>query len=130
MEGVRELKELYTSLCKQDWQSSFVEYSTTHGVQWKFTPEQTPHFGGLWEAAVKSFKSDVRRVVGEVKLNFEELTTVIEQVEQCLNSRRLTPLPQAPDDLKVLTPDHFVVDQPLEALPDHLPSEQSIPTLR
>ena len=29
-----------------------------------------PHFGGLWEAAVKSFKAHLRRVVGENQTDF------------------------------------------------------------
>ena len=58
---------------------------------------------------MKSLKSHVRRVVGEVKLTFEELTTAIAQVEVRLNLRPLTPLPQAPDDLEILTPGHFLV---------------------
>ena len=126
----RELKELYASLHKLGWKNTIMDYCATCGVQWKFTPEQAPHFGGLWEAAVKSFKNHMKRVVGEVKVNFEELTTVIAQVEACLNSRPLTPLPQAPDDLEVLTPGHFLVGRPLEALPDHPSSNQNMPTLR
>ena len=106
MEANRELQELYASLCKLDWQSIILDYCTTCGVQWKVTPEQGSHFGGLWEAAVKSFKHHMRRVVGEAKVNFEEMTTVTAQVEACLNSRPLTPLPQAAVDLEVLTPGH------------------------
>ena len=35
------------------------------GVHWKFAQEHAPHFDDLWEAAVKSFKQHLRRVVGE-----------------------------------------------------------------
>ncbi len=54
-----------------------------------FIPERAPHFGSLWELAVKSMKVHLRRFVGNVKLTFEELTTVLAQVEACLNSRPL-----------------------------------------
>ena len=47
-----------------------------------FIPERAPHFGGLWETAVKSIK---KHIVGTVILTFEEMTTVLTQIEACLN---------------------------------------------
>ena len=98
-------------------------------MQWRFIPERAPHFGGLWEAAVKSFKTHLRRVVGNVKLTFEELTTVLTQIEACLNSRPLVALPLADDGIEALTPGHFLVGRPLEALPDPALAYRSIAVL-
>ena len=63
-------------------------------------PEHTPHFGGLWEAAVKGFKQHLRRVVGGVHLTFQELTTMLTHVEACLNSRPLTAIPDADEGIE------------------------------
>ena len=52
----------------------------------RFIPEHGPNFGGLWEAAVKSTKTHLKRVIGDVKLSFKELTTILTQIEACLNS--------------------------------------------
>ena len=130
MGAAREIRELYDNLRTRDWRKSILEYCTSQNVQWKFTPEQAPHFGGLWEAAVKSFKSHLRKVVGETRLTFEELTTVTSQIEACLNSRPLTPLPEASDNLEVLTPGHFLTGRPLEALPDPSPLDHNVPILQ
>ena len=65
---------------------------SAQGNQWHFIPERAPHFGGLWEAAVKSFKQHLRKVVRDVKLTYEELDTILTQVEACLNSRPLAPM--------------------------------------
>ena len=57
-------------------------------------------------------------MVADVKVNFEELTTITTQIEACLNSWPLTPLPENTDEIEALTPDHFIIGHPLKALPD------------
>lgn len=42
----------------------------------EFIPKHAPHFGGLCEVRIKSFKGHLRWLVSNVKLTFEELTTV------------------------------------------------------
>ena len=56
---------------------------------WDFNPEYSLHFGSLWEEAVKSMKTHLKHVVADVKLNFEELTTILAQIEARFNSRPL-----------------------------------------
>ena len=67
--------------------------------------------GGIWEAAVKSLKTILKEVIGDVRLSFEELTTVLTQVEACLNSWPLTPISSEDDGIEVLTPGHFLIGQ-------------------
>ena len=78
-----------------------------------FTPEHGPHFSGLWEATVKSFKRLLRCIVGGVHLAIEELTTTLAPIEASLNSRPLTALPDSHEGKEILTPGHFVVGSPL-----------------
>ena len=78
------------------------------GIAWRFIPPAAPHFGGLWEAAVKSAKSHLKRVLGSQLLTFEELSTFLTQVEFCMNSRPLTPISGDPDDLQAVTPWHLI----------------------
>lgn len=93
-------------------------YLSEEKIQWHFNPPGAPHFGGLWEAGVKSTKYHLRRVVGDVVLNFEEVTTLLAQIEACLNSRPLTQLSGDPNDLLPLTPGHFLVGRALSAIPE------------
>ncbi|XP_062553177.1 uncharacterized protein LOC134218260 [Armigeres subalbatus] len=87
-------------------------------IRWKFIPPRAPHFGGLWEAAVKSAKKHLLKIVGNTNIAYEQMLTLLAQVEMCLNSRPLTPMPSEPSDLEVLTPGHFLVGANLQAVPD------------
>ena len=84
----------------------------------EFILEKAPHFGGLWEAAVKSFKHHLSHFTANVKLNFEELSTTLSQIEACLNSRPLVTSAEDIDGIQALTPGHFLIGRPLEAIPD------------
>lgn len=84
------------------------------GTQWKFNPPSSPHQGGLWEAAVKSLKYHLKRVLKDTTLTYEELSTLTQQIEACLNSR---PLCTINDSLEYLTPAHFLIGRELLTLP-------------
>ena len=128
--AARELKELYDFLKELKVQQVISEFCSLQNIEWKLIPERAPHFGGLWESAVKSMKSHFKKVVGDKKLTFEEITMVLAQIEACLNSRPLAPLPDSEDAIEALTPGHFLTGAPLEALPDPLSSYQPLPLLR
>ena len=79
------------------------------GIEWHFNPPAAPHFGGLWEAAVRSMKHHLKRVIGETTLTFEELSTLLTTIEACLNSRPISPISDDPTDLRALTPAHLII---------------------
>ena len=128
--ATRELKEMYEFLNKQRTQGDISDFCSIQNIVWKFIPERTPHFGGLWEAAVKSMKFHFKQIVGDTKLTFEELTTVLTQIESCLNSRPLAPLPHVEDGIEALTPGHFLIGQPLESIPDPSVSYHTLSLLK
>ncbi|XP_066156028.1 uncharacterized protein [Euwallacea fornicatus] len=122
----RELAELGHFLIKES--SKLANSYAQEGVQWHFIPPQSPHFGGLWEAGVKSVKHHLKRVAGNANLTFEHLITLLAQIESILNSRPLSPLSQDPNDLTPLSPAHFLIGRSLTELPD--PDLQHIPANR
>ena len=126
----RELKELVKFLELQKTNDDISHFCSSQKIVWKFIPEHAPHFGGLWEAAVKSLNRHLRRVTTNVKLTFEEFSTLLTQIEACLNSRPLVPLPNDEDGVEALTPGHFLIGRPLESLPDPSDSYKSVNLLR
>uniref|UniRef100_A0A2A4K9T0 Integrase catalytic domain-containing protein n=1 Tax=Heliothis virescens TaxID=7102 RepID=A0A2A4K9T0_HELVI len=93
--------------------SEFYDEMNNMKIQWHFNAPLWPSAGGLWEAAVKSMKYHLKRVLGEQKLTYEQFTTLLTQIEACLNSRPLCPLSEDVEDLEYLTPGHFLVGGPL-----------------
>ena len=127
----RIIKRLYEFLKETQTNQAIADFCSTQGIQWDFIPEHTPHFGGLWESAVKSLKTHLCRIIGNSRLNFEELTTVLSQIEACLNSRPLGVIPHYNDEgMEVLTPGHFLIGRPIEAVPGHDLSYRPLSTLR
>ncbi|XP_050064202.1 uncharacterized protein LOC126553053 [Aphis gossypii] len=108
----RQLRQLVNSATAQATITSAKSY-----CEWKFNPPSAPHFGGLWEAAVRSAKRLLSRIMGAHSFTYEEFTTVLCRVEAVLNSRPLTPASTDPHDLESLSPGHFLICQPLLALP-------------
>ena len=51
-----DLCELYHFLAADSTQRDIKAYLLNHRISRTFSPECAPHFGGLWEAAVKSAK--------------------------------------------------------------------------
>ena len=69
-------------------------------------------------------------MIGATKLNFEELTTILVQIDVCLDFRALKNLPESSDELEVLTPGHFLLGRLLSALPDHQMIQEPISLLK
>lgn len=84
---------------------------------WKFNTPADPHFSKIWEAGVKSVKTHLKRIIADFNFTFEEFSTILYQIEALLNSRLIEPLSDSTDDLNPLTPGHFLVGEPLIAVP-------------
>ncbi|GFW66528.1 zinc finger MYM-type protein 1 [Trichonephila clavipes] len=109
-----EIKKLLEIVRNPD--EKLANYLAAEGIEWKFTPARSPNFGGLWEAAIKSCKYHLKRVVNGINLTYEELLTVTVQIEGILNSRPLCLLSNNDDDFQVLTPAHVLINRSLNSL--------------
>ena len=83
---------------------------------WKFNIELSPWQGGHYERMVRSVKRCFRKVLGSASISFDELSTVICEVECILNS---TPLSYISDEAngEILTLSHLLMGRRLLPLP-------------
>ncbi|CAK1578182.1 unnamed protein product [Parnassius mnemosyne] len=125
----KELKQLF-SREKHSMLNEIASVLANNSTTWHFIPPRAPNFGGLWEAAIKSVKHHLRRIINNSTLTFEEMSTVLSQIEACLNLRPLSQASGDPDDPVPLTPGHFLIGQLLVVAPDSNYEIQNMSTLR
>ncbi|XP_054746323.1 uncharacterized protein LOC129250750 [Anastrepha obliqua] len=73
-----ELRDLKRLLLSEEHRSKVHVHCLNNGFDWRFIPPRSPHFGGLWEAAVKMAKQHLYRTLGSAILSFDELRTLIQ----------------------------------------------------
>ncbi|XP_064074410.1 uncharacterized protein LOC135193908 [Vanessa tameamea] len=125
----KELREMFNK-ATSDFSKEIKTLLANEGTTWHYIPPQAPNFGGLWEAGVRSTKYHLKRVIGDTTLTYEELSTVLTQIEACLNSRPLCQLSDNSDDVLPLTPGHFLIGEPLITIPDEDYSKSNITGLQ
>lgn len=88
------------------------------GITFHFIPPSAPNWGGQWESFVKLTKHHLYRITTHFKYTYEEMYTVLTQIEACLNSRPLCPMSDSADDFDPITPGHLILGRPLNLIPE------------
>ena len=90
---------------------------TSYRVKWNFNLEKAPWWGGFFERLVRCVKRCLKKTLHQARLTFEEMLTVLLEVEGVLNSRPLTYV-SSEDCEEPLTPSHLMHGRRLQSLPD------------
>lgn len=94
------------------------EEMQNHRIEWRFNLERAPWWGGFFERMVGCVKRCLKKVLGNARLMYDELLTVLMEVEVTLNSRPLTCDYDNPYEGEVLTPAHLLYGRRLLSLPE------------
>lgn len=114
--GKRKLDEMYQQLQSDEHNTAILSALATEGIKWHFIPPYSPHWGGIWESAVRSVKLHLKRVVGSTILTFEQMRTLLAQIEAVVNSRPLGAT--ADTQTNYLSPSHFLLGRPTTMVPE------------
>ena len=88
-------------------------------IKWKFILQKSPSHCRFYERMVQSVKRNLRKTLKNAQLNYEELITVLTEVEAVINSRPLTYL-YSDNVNQALTPVHLIYGKRLLTLPDSI----------
>ena len=84
-----------------------MEFLMTNQIEHSPILPASPWWGGFYERLVRSVMTPLKKVVTRAKLNYEEMETVIVEIEGLINSRPLTYLYEDNVD-EPLTPSHLI----------------------
>ncbi|XP_044597974.1 uncharacterized protein LOC123274434 [Cotesia glomerata] len=111
-----QLKEVYAILNADSSANKIHNTLSKEGISWHFIPPLFPHFGGLWEAGVKSMKNHMLRVVGDKLCTVVEFQTFLSRIEAILNSRPISYISPDSNDPLPITPGHFLIGKSIMSL--------------
>ncbi|UYV65695.1 hypothetical protein LAZ67_3005166, partial [Cordylochernes scorpioides] len=89
-----------------------------HKISWKFIPPTAAWWGGWWERLIRSIKDLLVRILGHSSVYYEEMSTILCDVEATINSRPLTYIHEDFDSLIPLSPSMFLHDSKYVGVPD------------
>ena len=80
--GTREhFRKLQNLMMSDSTRQQLSHFTSTQDIEWHMIPPRTPHFGGIWEAGVKSMKTLLHKNVAPHPLRFDEIYTLLTDVE-------------------------------------------------
>ena len=85
-------------------------------LEWKYILERAPNWGGFYERLIGMTKRCLKRVLGNARLSYDELHTILVEIEGTLNARPLSYVEGEPYD--ILTPSHLLFGRNIRSLPD------------
>ena len=101
----REMRELLQALNHDKIAQETTKYQPI------VNPPSAHHFGGVFEAMIKSAKKAIKIVPAGADVTDEELQTAMCGAERLVNSRPITYVSSDPNDPSPLTPNHFIIGQ-------------------
>ena len=72
-------------------------------IKWNYILPKSPWWGAFYEHLIRIIKEALKKVVGKAKLSYEEMETVLGEIEIVINSQPLTYLYEEAEEALTLT---------------------------
>ena len=103
-------------LCRAE---EVLRYLTDNQITWQFIVEKAPWWGGFWERLIRSVKRSLRKVIGRVNLTYDELQTLVVEIEGLINARPITYMYDDTESISFpLSPSHLVYGRRITTMPN------------
>ena len=81
-------------------------------ISWQFNLSKSPWRGGMYERMVRMTKRCLKKKLGKARVSYEELETVLIEIESVINNRPLTYVGDEIDKGPI-TPNHLIYGRKL-----------------
>ena len=105
--GQKDLKKSIT-----EWNEKYIQsWFKQRNIVWNFNSPAASHYGGAFEREIRSIRKVLNAILLEqnLKLNDDNLNTLMCEVEAILNNRPLTEVNDDPNNMEALTPNHILL---------------------
>ena len=96
-----------------------LSYAANESIKWKFIVELAPWMGGFYERLIGLVKRSLRKAIGKLCLTYDQLLTILKEVEAVVNSRPLVYIEDDINSSMTLTPSHFLTLNPTIGIPTY-----------
>ena len=104
-----------SSICRA---AEVLQYLSNQRTTWKFIVAKSPWWGGFYERMVQTVKRPLRKIVGRSNLRYDELNTILIEVESVINCRPLTFVYDDNEGVSyALTPSHLLYGRRMAVSP-------------
>ena len=97
--------------------------------EWRFIPARAPWFDAIWKRLIGILKAGLRKVLGRALVNFDELHTILTELEATINDRPLTYANSDFNELEPITPSQLIRGRRLKTFPNTLTDELTDPPI-
>ena len=95
-------------------------FRTNKGITWRFNIAAAPWWGGLFERFVRSVKRCLKKILNNLRLDYEYMLTLLAQIQVVFNNCPLTFMYDEPGE-EVLSPNHLLFGRKINLESNGLP---------
>ena len=90
-------------------------FAVGQGILWKFNIPEAPWYGGFFERMVQLVKRCLKKILGNARIDYDEMLTVLKQIENVINNRPLT-YDYTDDMIEPITPNKLMYGRNLDVV--------------